>query len=91
MNVPAIRLFRFSLRVLRDFFFKNNGLLLASAVAYNAMLSLIPLGAVLVVVFSHFIDDKLLMDALTTEVGLITPNATPMVVEVLETFMDAED
>jgi len=88
VNLSATRTIRFALRVLRDFFFKNNGLLLTSAVAYNAMLSLIPLGAVLVVAFSHFIDENLLMDALTTEVGLITPRATPMLVEVLETFME---
>ena len=82
------RIYRFAWRVLRDFFFRNNGLLLTSAVAYNAMLSLVPLGAVLVVFFSQFFEEKLLMEAITTEASLISPRATPMLVGVLETFLE---
>ena len=82
------RVCRFAWRVLRDFFFRNNGLLLTGAVAYNAMLSLVPLGAVLVVFFSQFFEEKLLMEAITTEVSLISPRATPMLVGVLETFLE---
>lgn len=75
-------------RVLRDFFFVNNGMLLTGAVAYNAMLSLVPLAAVLAVVFSNFFEEEILMDAITTEVSLISPKATAMVVGVLEGFME---
>ena len=82
------RIYRFAWRVLRDFFFRNNGLLLTSAVAYNAMLSLVPLGAVLVVFFSQFFEEELLMEAITTEASLISPRATPMLVGVLETFLE---
>ncbi|MEP4079344.1 YihY/virulence factor BrkB family protein [Haloferula sp.] len=78
---------RFAFRVLRDFFFRNNGLLLSGAVAYNALLSLIPLSAVLVVGFSNFFDEKLLLEAITTEVGLIAPGAEPMLAEVLQGFL----
>ncbi len=74
--------------MLGNFFFRNNGLLLTSAVAYNAMLSLVPLAAVLVVIFSQFFEEDLLMEALTTEVSLISPRATPMLVDVLATFME---
>lgn len=88
MNLFVIRTLRFARRVFRDFFFQNNGLLLTGAVAYNAMLSLIPLAGVLVVIFSNFLDKKLLMEAITTEVGLITPKATPMLVGVIETFLE---
>lgn len=73
--------------MLRDFFFVNNGLLLTSAVAYNAMLSLIPLAAVLTVFFSNFFEEKLIMEAITAEVSLISPKATAMVVEVIVGFM----
>ncbi|MDP4625366.1 MAG: YihY/virulence factor BrkB family protein [Akkermansiaceae bacterium] len=83
-----IRTLGFARRVLRDFFFENNGLLLTGAVAYGAMLSLVPLAAVLVVFFSHFFDEKLLMDALTTELSLISPEASPMVSDVLTTFLE---
>ncbi len=88
IRIPFPLVSRFAGRVLRDFFFKNNGLLLTGAVAYNAMLSLVPLAAVLVVFFSQFFEEKLLMEAITTEVALISPRATPMVVGVLETFLE---
>lgn len=78
---------RFASRVLRDFFLRNHGLLLTGAVAFNMMLSLIPLSAVLMVGFSHFIDQKLLMEALTSEVSLIAPGFTPTLADVLEGFL----
>jgi YihY family inner membrane protein len=87
VNLPLPNFVRFALRVLRDFFFRNNGLLLSSAVAYNALLSLIPLSAVLVVGFSKFLDEKLLLEALSTEVELIAPGAAPLLAEVLHDFI----
>jgi len=78
---------RFVLRVLRDFFLQNHGLLLTGSVAFNMMLSLIPLCAVLVVVFSRFIDPDLLIRSLTTELELIAPAFAPTVEEVLKGFL----
>lgn len=88
VRIPFGRIAGFARRVLRDFFFVNNGLLLTGAVAYNAMLSLIPLAAVLAVFFSNFFEEKLLMDAINSEVSLISPKATTMVADVLEDFME---
>jgi membrane protein len=82
------RLLRFASRVLRDFFLRNHGLLLTGAVAFNMMLSLIPLSAVLMVGFSHFIDQKLLMESLTAELSLIAPGFTPTLTEVLAGFLE---
>lgn len=82
---------RFTFRVVRDFFFRNNGLLLSGAVAYNALLSLIPLSAVLVVGFSNFFDEELLLEALTTEVALIAPGAAPMLADVLDGFLKSRE
>jgi membrane protein len=73
--------------VLRDFFLRNHGLLLTAAVSHNMMLSLIPLSAVLMVVFSHFIDPSLLLETITTEVSLIAPGFAPTLTEVLEGFL----
>lgn len=87
MPLPAANVVRFARRVLRDFFFRNNGLLLTSAVAYNTLLSLIPLSAILVVALSHFFDEQLLIESITTEVSLIAPAAAPMLNEVLESFL----
>lgn len=78
---------RFLGRVLRDFFFRNHGLLLTGSVAFNMMLSLVPLSAVLLVVFSHFFERELLMEAITTEVSLIAPGFVPTLTEVLEGFL----
>jgi YihY family inner membrane protein len=79
---------RFVSRVLRDFFLQNHGLLLTGSVAFNVMLSLIPLCTVLMVVFSRLFDRQLLMNSLTAEVSLIAPGLIPTVSEVLEGFLD---
>jgi membrane protein len=81
------KIFRFASRVLRDFFLRNHGLLLTAAVSHNMMLSLIPLSAVLMVVFSHFIDQALLLETIATEVSLIAPGFAPTLLEVLEGFL----
>lgn len=81
------KIVRFASRVLRDFFLRNHGLLLTAAVAHNVMLSLIPLSAVIIVVFSHFIDEALLMQTITTEISLIAPGFAPTLTEVLVGFL----
>ncbi len=91
MRLSLANFARFARRVLRDFFLHNNGLLLTGAVAYNALLSLIPLAAVLVLGFSKFFDEQLLIDAITTEVALIAPGSTSMLTDVLRTFLDSRE
>ena len=81
------KIIRFASRVLRDFFLRNHGLLLTAAVAYNMMLSLIPLSAVLMVIFSHFIDESRLMETITAEVSLLAPGFAPTLTEVLTGFL----
>ncbi|MCF7731938.1 MAG: YihY/virulence factor BrkB family protein [Akkermansiaceae bacterium] len=78
---------RFGTRVLRDFFLRNHGLLLTGAVAYNMMLSLIPLCIVMVVALSHFFEPGLLIESMTTEVSLIAPGFVPTLTQVLEEFL----
>jgi YihY family inner membrane protein len=87
MENPLPKWVRFASRVLRDFFLRNHGLLLTGAVAYNMMLSLIPLSAVLIVMSSHFFDQRLLMESLISEVSLIAPGFAPTLTEVLEGFL----
>ncbi len=81
------KILRFTLRVLRDFFLNNHGLLLTAAVAFNMMLSLIPLSAVLIVIVSHFFDQTLLLETLTSEIALIAPGFTPILTEALGGFL----
>jgi YihY family inner membrane protein len=61
--------------------------LLTGAVAYNMMLSLIPLSAVMMVGFSQFYEHDVLMESLTAEVSLIAPGFGPTLAEVLEGFL----
>jgi membrane protein len=88
MPGPAPKVIRFISRVLRDFFLRNHGLLLTGSVAFNMLLSLIPLCTVLVVVFSRLFDRQLLMESLTAEVSLIAPGFVPTLYEILEGFLD---
>lgn len=81
----AGRLAKFSLRVLRHFYF-NNGPLLASAVAYNTMLSIIPFCLVLVMVLAQIFSDELLYETLSTELAVIVPGLDVVLGEVLTAF-----
>ncbi len=85
------KIIRFASRVLGDFFFRNHGLLLTAAVANNMLLSLIPLCAVMMVAFSHFFDAHDLMATISVEVSLIAPQFTPIVDEVLSSFLKTRE
>lgn len=83
------RFLRFALCVLRDFFLRNHGLLLTGSVAFNMMLSLIPLCAVLVVVFSNFIQTGLLLQAIRSELAIVAPGMAAPVEDALRGFLQA--
>jgi membrane protein len=90
VNLPKPQLpkiIRFARRVLRDFFMHNHGMLLMAAVAQNMMLSLIPLSAVLMVIFSHFLDPAALLETITAEVSFIAPGFAPTLTDVLLQFL----
>ena len=62
----------FILRVLKAFH-ANQGLLLAGALAYYTLLSIIPLFTFLLLVLSHVIDEAALLATLTRYVGFAIP------------------
>jgi YihY family inner membrane protein len=78
---------RFAIRTLRDFFLHNHGLLLAGAVAFNMMLSLVPLCVVMIVALSHVFDARLLLDSITAEAALISPGLASSLEHLLEDFL----
>ncbi|MES2997187.1 MAG: YihY/virulence factor BrkB family protein [Verrucomicrobiota bacterium] len=82
------RLLHLHIRVVRDFFGRNHGLLLSGAVAYNIMLSLIPLSALVIVLLSNFFEEDALMQVLTTEVALLAPRFVPTVADVVRGFLE---
>jgi YihY family inner membrane protein len=87
MDQRLPKIIRFAGRVLGDFFLRNHGLLLTAAVAYNMMLSLIPLAAILLVLLSRFFDDALLLQTITAEFSLIAPGFVPVLTEFLTGFL----
>lgn len=72
----------FLLRVVKGFR-ANQGLLLAGAVAYYALLSIVPFLMLVVVALSHFLDQAELLDTLERYLGLLVPGQSrPIVAEV---------
>jgi membrane protein len=76
----------FVLRVLRGFN-ANRGLLLAGAVAYYTLLSLIPLLLLLLIALSHVIDQTRLLSTLTEYLDFVAPGAGGALVANLRTVL----
>lgn len=85
------RFFKFIFRVVTRFFFQNNGLLLSGAVAYNTLLSMIPLCALILIFASHFIDEHHLLATLSVELALLVPGQAQALTESLAAFMVERD
>jgi membrane protein len=79
---PAV----FSLRVLRAFQ-ANQGLLLAGAVAYYALLSIVPLLILVVIVLSQVIDQDVLMQTLYRALAYVVPGEDQAMVAELKSFL----
>jgi len=80
-------LYQFVRRVLRDFR-KNQGLLLAGAVAYYALLSLVPLFTLLLVALSHFIDRDRLIATVAANLEFVVPGRTSTITEQVSNFLE---
>ena len=85
--IQARTLPRFALDVLKAFK-ANQGLLLAGAVAYYTLLSLIPLLILSLIGLSHFVDQKLLFTTLREYLGFLVPGQAEAVVEQLSVVLD---
>ena len=69
----------------------NQGLLLAGAVAYYALLSLVPFLMLVVVGLSHFIDQAELLLTLRRYLELLVPGQSPSIVAEVANFLDNRD
>ncbi len=76
----------FALRVLRSFR-ANQGFLLASAVAFNTLLSILPLLILLLIALSRFVDESLLLSTLERYLELLVPGQATVVIEELSLFL----
>jgi YihY family inner membrane protein len=80
----------FARRLLHDFR-RNQGLLLAGAVAYNTLLSLVPLFALLLVALSHFVDERLLIRTVAMNLEFLVPGETPAITDQVSAFLSHRD
>jgi membrane protein len=77
----------FALRVLRAFR-ANQALLLAGAVAYYTLLSIIPLLTLVLIALSAIVDQEALLDTLRRYLELLMPGQSEAVVAQLALFLD---
>jgi len=78
---------RFMLDVLREFR-ANQGLLLAGAVAYYTLLSLLPLLILTVIGLAHFVNEELLLSTLAEYLEFLIPGQSSPLVQQLQTVRD---
>ena len=88
---PAFAILRrpgaFALDVLRAFR-RNQGLLLAGAVAYYTLLSIVPLLILLVFALSHFVPEQELLATIGRYADLVVPTMGAAIVSALDAFLD---
>jgi YihY family inner membrane protein len=80
----------FALQVLRGFM-RNQGLLLAGAVAYYALLSVVPLLILAVIGLSHFVEQAELMETLSRYLEWLLPGQSAAVIDELSNFVEHRD
>src|SRR5882672_10752043 len=81
---------RFALQVIRACR-ANQGLLLAGAVAYYALLSIVPLLILIVIALSHVVDSAELLDAMSRYLDWIVPGQGDAIGGELARFMNHRD
>ena len=65
----------------------NQGLLLAGAVAYYALLSIVPLLILVVIALSHVVDQRELLGTIQHSLGWLLPGQSEAIVSELSTFL----
>jgi membrane protein len=79
--------FGFLLRVLRGFT-RNQGLLLAGAVAYYTLLSIVPLSILALIILTHFIEEQQLIYTLSAYLEMIIPGYAATLTEQVQAFLE---
>jgi len=80
----------FALDTLKSFR-ANQGLLLAGAVAYYALLSIVPLLILIAIAVSHFVDQTVLLETVRRYLEWLVPGQSAILVEELGLFLDHRD
>lgn len=80
----------FLLRVLRGMK-RNQVLLLSGALAYNALLSIIPFFALILLALSHVMDQEGLLETLTGTVDLVIPGQAQLVIDQVRGLLEVRE
>ena len=82
-----IRLLSFLLRVGRGFI-SNKGLLLAGAVAYYTLLSIVPLSILALIVLTQFVEEQQLILTLSTYLNMAVPGYAATLTQEAQVFLE---
>ena len=77
----------FLVRVVRSFI-RNKGFLLAGAVAYYTLLSIVPLSILAPIVLANFIDEQQLIQTLSTYLGMMIPGYAATLIKQVQAFLE---
>ena len=80
----------FALRVVRAFR-ANQGFLLASAVAFNTLLSILPLSIVILMVLARFVDQSALLMTLGRYIDIVVPGQSGELMRELSLFLQRQE
>jgi membrane protein len=80
----------FALAVIKQFR-ANQGLLLAGAVAYYTLLSLVPLLILILLALSHIVDEERLLETLRASLEFVVPGQAEAVVGALRNFLTHQE
>lgn len=69
-------------------FISNQGLLLAGAIAFYSLLSVVPLFALLLVALSKLVDEHRLILTITSQLELVAPGGATAIVAEIESFLE---
>lgn len=77
----------FLINVLHDFR-RNQGLLLAGAIAYYTLLSIVPMSILALIVLSHFVEEGQLFYTLSTYIEMMIPGYAATLTEQVRVFLE---
>ncbi|MDD2735940.1 MAG: YihY/virulence factor BrkB family protein [Desulfuromonadaceae bacterium] len=83
----SLRLFSFLFRVARGFM-RNKGFLLAGAVAYYTLLSIVPLSIIALIVLTHVIEEQQLIHTLSIYLEMVIPGYAATLTEQVLSFLE---
>jgi YihY family inner membrane protein len=84
------RVWVFTRCVVRNFR-RNNGLLIAGALGYNALLSIVPLIALVLVILTAIVDEQVIIESVSAQTEAVFPGGREMVVDALEAFLERRE